>query len=200
MIFALCDLTATIEVHHINAALAWIRYSVDSVKFIFSSASDEVQAQETNQAAQKIVDFLMFKDRVTRKQITTECFKGHTNKTQIDAALDELLKCNPPRIKVQEDRSGAGRPTKFYELAANNANYANNEQAHGLAVSAGACEQSELSDKGARDAQIVGIVRVASEVLKPPNTRASNDYSHTSPNSHADSKIVEDPEHIEFDL
>lgn len=40
MLFALCDKTATVEVHHINAALAWVRYSVESVKFIFASAAD----------------------------------------------------------------------------------------------------------------------------------------------------------------
>jgi hypothetical protein len=36
MLFALCDLTTTVEVHHINAALAWVRYSVDSIKFVFA--------------------------------------------------------------------------------------------------------------------------------------------------------------------
>ena len=58
MLFALCDKTTTVEVHHINAALAWVRYSVESVKFIFASASDELETAETNDAAQKIVEFL----------------------------------------------------------------------------------------------------------------------------------------------
>jgi hypothetical protein len=119
MLFALCDKTTTVEVHHINAALAWVRYSVESVKFIFASAADEVEVAETNDTAQKIVDFLTAHQRVTRKQITVDCFGGHVNKTRIDAALEELLTCNPPHITVQEDRSGPGRPTKFYELAAN---------------------------------------------------------------------------------
>jgi hypothetical protein len=83
MLFALCDLTTTVEVHHINAALAWVRYSVDSIKFVFGSAADEVEVAETNDTAQKIVDFLTARQRVTRKQITVDCFGGHVNKTRI---------------------------------------------------------------------------------------------------------------------
>ena len=100
MLFALCDLTTTVEVHHINAALAWVRYSVDSIKFVFASAADEVEVAETNDTAQKIVDFLTAHQRVTRKQITVDCFGGHVNKTRIDAALEELLTCNPPHVTV----------------------------------------------------------------------------------------------------
>ena len=48
MLLALCDKTTTVEVHHINAALAWVRYSVESVKFIFASAADEVKVAEGN--------------------------------------------------------------------------------------------------------------------------------------------------------
>lgn len=200
MIFALCDLTATVEVPHINAALSWIRFSVDSIKFIFGSASDEMQMLETNETAQKIIAFLAAKTRVTRSRITTECFQGHVNKTRIDAALDELLKCSPPRIQVQEDRSGGGRPTKFYELAANNANYANNQNSHGSVAYSSACEQSELRDKETHDSQIVDIVRIAREVSKSLHTQASNDCSLTSPNSRADSKKDDDLEDVEVDL
>ena len=147
MLFALCDLTTTVEVHHINAALAWVRYSVDSIKFVFGSAADEVEVAETNDTAQKIVDFLTARQRVTRKQITVDCFGGHVNKTRIDAALEELLTCNPPHITVQEERSGLGRPTKFYELAANKVNYANNKQPRGFAVDVDLHEQSEVSEQ-----------------------------------------------------
>ncbi|MFM9881116.1 MAG: DUF3987 domain-containing protein, partial [Burkholderiaceae bacterium] len=38
MVFALTDKSLTIEVEHLTAAMAWVRYWVDSVKFIFQSA------------------------------------------------------------------------------------------------------------------------------------------------------------------
>lgn len=191
MLFALCDLTTTVDVHHINAALAWVRYSVDSIKFVFASAADEVEVAETNDTAQKIVDFLTAHQRVTRKQITVDCFGGHVNKTRIDAALEELLACNPPHITVHEDRSGPGRPTKFYELAANKANYANNQQSRGFGADVGSHEQSEVSEQSHSSSGLVRQVRIVSEAPNPPETRASLDSSLTS---HSSQVVVESEE------
>lgn len=147
MLFALCDLTTTVEVHHINAAMAWIRYSVESVKFIFASASDEAVATETNDAAQKIVNYLTDAKSATRKDLTVNCFQGHASKSRIDAALDELLASNPPRIKIESIPRPKGAPgcaTKIYQLTgANSANSANSEHPCGLA---GVFTESELSE------------------------------------------------------
>ena len=192
MLFALCDLTTTVEVHHINAALCWVRYSVDSVKFIFASAADEVETAETNETAQKIVDFLKANHRVTRKQITVDCFKGHVNKTRIDAALDELLTCNPPRITVQEERIGQGRPTKFYELhAANKANYANNKQTRGFAANFELREQSEQSELTKDCNSDSSQVRIVREHQKKAETRMN---AASSPNSHSSQTHAENVE------
>ena len=177
MLFALCDLTHTVEVHHVDAALAWVRYGVDSIKFIFGSAAAEEEVAETNETAKKIVAFLAAQKRVTRKQITVDCFKGHTSKSLIDAALDELLSCNPPRITIDEDRSGAGRPTKFYQLSANKANKANNEQSRGFAGDFEVCEQSEVTSTGELSRADTSQVRIVSEASKPLETRASIDCS-----------------------
>ncbi len=185
MLFALCDLTNTVEVAHVDAALAWVRYGVDSVKFIFGSAAAEEEVAETNSTAQKIVEFLASqKKRVTRKQITVDCFKGHARKSIIDAALDELLSCNPPRITIDEDRSGAGRPTKFYQLGANYANKANNEHPCGFAGDFEVREQSELNPIGELSPGDSSQVRIVREVTKPLETRASIDCSLTSLSSH----------------
>lgn len=192
MLFALCDLTTTVEVHHVNAALAWVRYSVESVKFIFASAADEVAVAETNDTAEKIVVFLRKEKRVTRKQITVDCFKGHSNKTCIDAALDELLSSNPPRITVEEDRRAPGRPTKFYQLmTANYANKANYEQPCGLAADFEVCEQSEVSELTPTEGDLLRIVRLVSKGQKTAVTRMDIDTSHSSLSSHADSENCE---------
>lgn len=181
MLFALCDLSTTVEVAHLDAALAWIRYSVESVKFVYASAADEVEVAETNETAAKILAFIASHKRVTRKQITVDCFKGHANKTRIDAALDELLACTPPRIVVEEERIGAGRPTKFYELAANKANYAKNEHPRGFAADADLREVSEQSEvalpAGHPHSSQVRIVR---EAANRAETRASTGSSPSS--------------------
>lgn len=184
MLFALCDLTDTIEVQHINAARAWVRYSVDSIKFVFGSAADEMETSEVNENAQKIIDFIKTHQRVTRKQITVDCFGRHVNKTRIDAALDDLLSCNPPCITVHEDRSRAGRPTKFYELTANKANYANNKPSYGFEADIAIFKQSEVREQTASDQTLVRKVHIFRNASKPTETSASINpslYSHCSP-------------------
>lgn len=190
MLFALTDCTAIVEVHHIDAALAWVRYSVDSVKFIFASAADEAATAETNETALKIVTFLRDQKRVTRKQITADCFHGHVNKTRIDAALDELLSSNPPAITVEEDRTGPGRPTKFYQLhAANKAKYANNQQPRGSAPDcvdreqSEQSEQSEVSELSGDETELVSKVRIVREGSEAAAIRASIDSSLISHSS-----------------
>ena len=41
MLFALCDLTMPVASPSHRWALAWVRYSVESVKFVFASAADD---------------------------------------------------------------------------------------------------------------------------------------------------------------
>lgn len=195
MLFALCDLTDTVEVQHIDAALAWVRYSVESVKFVFGSAADEAETAEVNDTADKIVQFLAQHGRVTRWQLSAECFKGHASKDRLDAALDELLKANPPRIFVEDVRAGQGRPTKFYELAAKNAKLAKNEHSCGLQADFDAreeCEESEVTQNGEAirddDTSQLRILRTAPN---PAETRASAESSLTSHTSHASNETAE---------
>ncbi|MDO8262190.1 MAG: DUF3987 domain-containing protein [Gallionella sp.] len=192
MLFALCDMQTTVEVHHINAALAWVRYSVDSIKFIFGSAADEVAVEETNDTALKIVEFLKEKGRATRKDLTAGCFQGHTSKSRIDAALDELLSSNPPRIKVESiprPKGSPGSATKIYQLTgANSANSANSEHQRGLA---GVFAESEPSELCELSPSIIETVRTVSTVRKYENhaqTVVNTDSSHSSHSSHADSE------------
>lgn len=118
LILAMTDRTTVIERHHIEAAHAWVRFWTDSVLYVFAEAADEEASRQTSETAQRIADFIRSKGDVTRKQITTELFKGHVQKDRIDAALDELLGSSPPVAVVREVR-GAGRPAKFYSIAAN---------------------------------------------------------------------------------
>ena len=129
MIFALTDKTLEIEVQHIQAAMAWVRYWVDSVKYIFQSALDEVDTEIVNETAAELIKFLKLQDKASRTEISKGCFKGHVGKVKLDRAIDELLSASPPLIEVEATKreKGSGSGTKFYKLAANPANSANSE-------------------------------------------------------------------------
>jgi hypothetical protein len=120
MLFALSDLQMRVDVHHVEAAMAWIHYATDSVKYIFSSPSDANEQARINESARKIEEFLFARSQATRREITLECFHGHARKSHIDAALERLLNAAPPRIHVQSHArpDGApGTPTNIYSLA-----------------------------------------------------------------------------------
>jgi hypothetical protein len=110
MLFALTDKTSLIETHHLEAALAWVRYYVDSIRYIFASVEDEVQMAKTNDDAEKIVAFLKEWTVATRSDLSKRCFQGHASKDAIDGALDELLHSSPPRISVESRARPAGKP------------------------------------------------------------------------------------------
>ena len=70
MLFALTDLTSTIEIQHLEAALAWVRYWVESVRFIFQTEMEEVRSAETAKVAQRIVEFLSDGKTATRTDLS----------------------------------------------------------------------------------------------------------------------------------
>jgi hypothetical protein len=119
MLFALCDLQTHIGAKHIHAAMAWIRYSAASVKFVFFNADDEVARSQTNETVMKIVDFLAARGKATRREITIDCFNGHQSKAHIDEAIDHLLNTTPPQIQIQiieRPKDAPGTATKVYSL------------------------------------------------------------------------------------
>ncbi|MEB0058810.1 DUF3987 domain-containing protein [Variovorax sp. LG9.2] len=197
MLFALCDLTATVDVHHIDAALAWVRYWSDSVTFIFSNAAEEVATAEVNDTAQKIIDFLAERETATRSQVSKECFGGHQSKARIDAALDELLTATPPRIVVEtvaRPKGTPGTPTKNYLLVAKSAKSAKREQPRGSQADSDAREVSELCEMSVGVGSSVRTVRTARNVEKRPQGRASTDSSQSSHISQVDAEISDDSE------
>lgn len=137
MLFALTDQTNVIAVAHINAAMAWVRYWVDSVKFIFQSAVDEAGAAATTDMAQRIVTYLTAHGQATRTELTKGCFGGHVSKAALDKALDELITASPPAIEVvtvPRPNGQPGSPSKVYKPCAppahpaSPANYANSAE------------------------------------------------------------------------
>ena len=119
MLFALTDQSKVIEVPHINAALAWVRYWVDSVKYIFQSAIDEAGVAVVTATIEKIVDYLTLHGQCTRTELSKDCFGGHVTKVNLDRALDELIAANPPKLEVNvipRANGQVGSPSKVYRL------------------------------------------------------------------------------------
>lgn len=120
MLFALSDLKSRIDVPHIDAAMAWMRYTTASVRYVFVSAAEEAKMAQALELSNRVLAFLHDRGRATRSDISTECFRGRVPKGLIDASLDHLLTATPPKICVQwvQRPAGApGTPTRIYRLA-----------------------------------------------------------------------------------
>lgn len=117
MLFALCDLQTKIEVCHLDAAMAWIHYSTESVKFIFATGAEEAKSAETQANAEKILEFLAANGKSSRSTLSAACFGKHKNKQELDEAIEELLGHTPPSIVVKTVIAAQGHKTKFYCLS-----------------------------------------------------------------------------------
>ena len=198
MLFALTDQTTVIAVNHINAAMAWVRYWVDSVKFIFQSAVDEAGAAATTDIAQRIVTYLATQGQATRTELTKGCFGGHVSKAALDKALDELITASPPAIEVQtvpRPNGQPGSPSKVYKpcatpahpaSAANSANSAEREAPWASAAGFGATRnvRSERNEVAAGTQSPPDFAQFA-ESASSQNTALTRMDIDTSQDSHS---------------
>ena len=120
MVFALCDMSTKIEIAHLDAALAWITYCSESVRYVFSTASEAALTERVSKNSNLLIQYLSDKRQATRSEIMRECFKGHLSKLEIDACLDNLLNTSPPQIQVKQVNRAEGKPgpaAHLYSLA-----------------------------------------------------------------------------------
>lgn len=120
MLLALADLQIRIDTPHIDAAMAWIRHATASVRFVFVSAAEEAKQAQVLELSSRVLAFLRERGQATRSQISAECFRGKVPKARIDACLEHLLACTPPKISVQtveRPTDAPGTPTRVYRLA-----------------------------------------------------------------------------------
>jgi len=180
MLLALTDKTNSVTPDHVNAAMAWIRYSVESVKFIFASGADEAATEETNATAEKIIDILKDKGSATRTQLFAE-FSNNISKDVLDEAISCLLAANPPRVLVeQKPATGAGRTAKVYKLPAKETKKTKNEHRRGFAGDSGTHEENEVNEGNEQPPPIPSLVRNVDEVENGPESPASIGFSSNS--------------------
>ncbi|HAI96059.1 MAG: hypothetical protein CL866_02890 [Cycloclasticus sp.] len=111
MIFALLDKSATIEVAHIKAALGWIKYWRDSVRYIFQTLAAKAEASKMNETAKSVYEFISSNPKCTRTELTSH-FKNKLNSSEITQGLNYLMNAAPPLIKQEMKPRADGKPGK----------------------------------------------------------------------------------------
>jgi hypothetical protein len=120
MIFALTDKSLVIEVKHLRAALAWVRYFRESVRFVFTAACDIEKAEATANHATQIQRYLKGKAKgASRTDIYRKCFGHRVHASQIDDAIKRLLMENPPLIEVSVIPRAGDKKGRSFILSGN---------------------------------------------------------------------------------
>ena len=117
MLFALTDKSLAVDLRHLDAALAWVKYARQSVRYIFTSASELSENAIDRDNADKIMAFLRSRPNgATRTEISDDCFARHASRTKIDDAITMLLSESPPKITVTSVPRADGKPGKGTNL------------------------------------------------------------------------------------
>ncbi len=206
MLFAMTDLTLTIEVHHIKAAQAWVTYWVDSVRYVFGEAADEASIAERQDSADKLLAFLSQKGEATRTEITVECFNKHAPPGGLDAVIAELLNATPPKIEtMKRPRPGGnpGSPTTIYRPLSQNTRANSAKSANcgaGIefeplqdAANSGRTLRNEGDETGDGSSDFAEFAD-SSQHENTDAGRVDTHVSHSSHNSHADAENSDDVE------
>ncbi len=113
MLLALTDLTLNIEPCHIDAALAWVNYWQDSVRYLFKGRGPD----PLRDVKAAIIAFLQEHHEVDRKAFYQGRFKHLINRNKLDSALDDLIDTGKVVCTtVEREGGGTGRPRNLYKL------------------------------------------------------------------------------------
>jgi hypothetical protein len=107
-LFAVIDQRTTVGVHHLRAALEIVRYSGDSVKYIFGDALGDPSADTIDRALRHSPEGL------TRTEIM-DLFKRHKPAAEIERALGYLQAAGRANVKQVQS---SGRPTELWSTTA----------------------------------------------------------------------------------
>lgn len=146
MLFALSDKMLIIQECHLRAALAWVKYAADSVRFIFSEQRGAEQDEQAEDDARVILAFLRERaSGATLTEINNDAFGKRASSDRIQKALRILLTANPPRIVARQaprTGGGPGKPRQIFTVAAELADLGEIETPRGLE------QDSDFADLG----------------------------------------------------
>jgi hypothetical protein len=118
-VFALTDLTAVIDEKHMEAAIAWTRYSRASLEFIFNSEAGARDAEKTQALAAKILEFLRTKPNGATATEIRDYFQRNIQGDEMHSALRQLVEESPRVVEmINRPRSDGqpGKPAKVYRI------------------------------------------------------------------------------------
>lgn len=142
MLLALTDKTRVIESKHLRAALAWVDYHTESVRYIFRDRLVSAEYAETKSNQEKILAFLRTKSGgASMRELNNDCFQKNKKSEAISRALDGLLSIG--EIDCVEKKPTTGRPSKIYTLKTSTDKRTNYESP----VIAGFDHQNTITDK-----------------------------------------------------
>ena len=196
MLFALTDKRLTIEVHHLEAALAWIQYSRRSIRFVFTSTIELEKSEVDRENAGKILQFLKDKpEGATRKQINDECFLRHESAAKIDAAIKLLLAESPPKITAERSPRADGRPGRgAYRYKIFSCSYGEHSEHSELRRTArprATFDDCELSEHSFSEQATDDLSSQSSQTAKTSETRTTSQSSQHSQSSHKEQRKSE---------
>lgn len=116
LLFAIIDKSDVITSDHIKAGIAWAQFSAVSTKFILNDA-DETPVIDIGKT-QKLIEFLKQceNQQASRRQVSSDCFKGHMSKKELDATIIALLDKGKIERFNEEPKAGGTKVT-VYKLA-----------------------------------------------------------------------------------
>lgn len=113
-LFAMTDLSLTIERQHLEAALAWAEYHRQSVLYVFGGNVEQQRAAiATDANARKIAEYLDGKDWVRRSEISKRVFSTRISPDELDAALSKLLTDRKIEQKVETINNSPKRAASY---------------------------------------------------------------------------------------
>lgn len=118
-VFALTDLTGVIDEKHMEAAIAWTRYSRASLEFIFNSEAGARDAEKTQALAAKILEFLRTQPAGATATEIRDYFQRNIQGSEMHSALRQLVEEAPRVVEmINRPRSDGqpGKPAKVYRL------------------------------------------------------------------------------------
>ena len=114
-IFALMDQRSVIREPDIESAMCWIQYWIQSLIYLFDGEKAKQKAGAIDSLSNRILKFITEKKMVSQTDIY-KFLQCNTSASDIQKALESLLHCTPPLIRMTVE-SGKTKPIKKYSLS-----------------------------------------------------------------------------------
>ncbi|MCG9665819.1 DUF3987 domain-containing protein [Vibrio mediterranei] len=106
MIFAVMDMTTLITAKHLEAALAWVDYWHQSIKYIYKTESKKAKKAELDEKGEKVFSVIEREIKLSEKKYIgktpiTKAFSGKYSPQEISEVIDYLKNKPNPRITVE---------------------------------------------------------------------------------------------------